>query len=361
MDKIEFDKMSGKNKKLYEALWKESDFSFGDVLEHTWYKNKFSSNSYSFSQASLLIDIFEIKGKYLFRKKYSMAISGSGGEDNKINTLHSSSLCALLHFYNVTEKNPLTIELKTHNNNDLPRKVKFTKSVFEFKSPVIGSPSNMDVVLSGVDVDSKENVVLFLESKFSEYLDAGKSSGISKDYLKNKYTEKLYKGLGELGLKTEDNKKNPDSKFDMVVKEGEKLFYIEGIKQMISHYCGIRNIIDGNYYDKEADEFRQTEIQDVVEGKIKNGAVVILGEIIFDFTDALKRRDEEKDAEKYEALKSRYAEKYKVLAEKMFNERCEQIHVLDKLLTYNEIFKNEKTSYNLPPRIKAFYYNNESD
>ncbi len=76
----------------------------------------------------------------------------------------------------------------------------FTESVFEYKSPVLDGkrhPSNIDVVLLGKDKDDKK-VALFLESKFSEYIDCqtkhGKSKdkktgdyiGINKGYLKNK-------------------------------------------------------------------------------------------------------------------------------------------------------------------------------
>ena len=123
----------------------------------------------------MLINIFNIKDSTLFEEKYKMAVGGSGNEGDKITTLHSSSLCALLHFYNV-EKHALTLEFKTKNNKngEIKRRVRFTKSVFEFKSPVIDNPSNMDVVLIGKDETSNEDVVLFLESKFAEYyLSAG--------------------------------------------------------------------------------------------------------------------------------------------------------------------------------------------
>ena len=95
-----------------------------------------------------------------------MAVGGSGNEGDKITTLHSSSLCALLHFYNV-ERHPLTLEFKTKNNKkvEIKRRVIFNKSVFEFKSPVIGNPSNMDVVLIGKDENTGKNIVFFLESK----------------------------------------------------------------------------------------------------------------------------------------------------------------------------------------------------
>ena len=180
MDKIDFDGMKKKNKALYQALWE--GVNFDAAVDQTWDKKykKYSSNSYSFSKASLLINIFNIKDSTLFEEKYKMAVGGSGNEGDKITTLHSSSLCALLHFYNVTEDNPLTMAING-------REIKFTDSIFEFKSRVIDNPSNMDVVLIGKNEKSYENVVLFLESKFAEYyLSAGTTCrGISKKYLDN--------------------------------------------------------------------------------------------------------------------------------------------------------------------------------
>ena len=87
----------------------------------------------------------------------AMACGGSGQEERRITTLHSSSLCALLFFYNVTDNHPLTIKgVGT-----------FKESVFEFRSPVRDEehPSCMDVVLIGEDEEHKP-LVLFLESKF---------------------------------------------------------------------------------------------------------------------------------------------------------------------------------------------------
>ncbi|MBR1696870.1 MAG: hypothetical protein IJ712_01405 [Anaerovibrio sp.] len=68
MDKIDFDGMTGKNKVLYEALWK--GVNFDAPIEQTWNVKyeKYSSNSYSFSKASLLINIFNIKNPTLFEK-----------------------------------------------------------------------------------------------------------------------------------------------------------------------------------------------------------------------------------------------------------------------------------------------------
>lgn len=85
---------------------------------------------------------------------YRQAVSGSGKEEEKITTLHSSSLLALLCFANITEENPLRIA-----------GTKYTKVWLEVKNRVFDNPSNIDIVLGNGGSD-----LLFIESKFTEYL-----------------------------------------------------------------------------------------------------------------------------------------------------------------------------------------------
>lgn len=51
-----------------------------------------------------------------WKYKYDQAVSGAGKEESKINTLHSSSLLALLCFSNVSHSNCLEIAGKVYNN-----------------------------------------------------------------------------------------------------------------------------------------------------------------------------------------------------------------------------------------------------
>ena len=361
MDKIDFDDMTGKNKVLYEALWK--GVNFDAPIEQTWNEKyeKYSSNSYSFSKASLLINIFNIKNPTLFETKYKMAVGGSGNEGDKITTLHSSSLCALLHFYNVTKDNPLTLTVNG-------REIEFIDSIFEFKSPVIDPryPSNMDVVLIGKEYkDNGKDVVLFLESKFAEYyLDAGTSSGeISNEYLNNKYTRPLYYDIGYLGKNLSQVKDNTRGKFTL---KSTETFYIKGIKQMISHYCGIRNLIDlvekgrnKDDVDKKYPYFegnnseKDEKIHDILMS-IKNGALVILGEIVFDhkignFKVPL-RGNERKECFKV------YSGKYGALAKEIasLTKDVPNFEIVTELLKYSDIKKIME--YKMEDKIKAFYY-----
>ncbi len=359
---IDLKSMDGRKKELYSALWGDFDFStINAVTERTrnLKDSKQSRNSYCFSgkmdkDGGLLTKIFGISNRDLFKEKFAMAVSGSGQELHKIGTLHSSSLCALLHFYNVTDENPLVLDLvlsdlKTDNKK---RKVEFTKSLFEVKSPVIINPSNMDVVLIGKDKESREDVVFFLESKFAEYyLYASKKSGdISNKYLYHKFSEPLLSNF--LRSATGMQIVHVDNDYFKLVS-GTEPFYIDGIKQMISHYTGIRNVLEHSYY-KETDAInaaKQKAVEDAInKGNEGKGAIVILGEIVFDnFVGDFKLRSGLKCGEIY-------SQKYEILAEeigKMIKkDKVERFEILKKELVYSLFMEN---NHKIEPNIRAFY------
>ena len=375
--KVDFEKMNNARKRaLYTAMWGEVDgFSIektgaSDQQENTD-KNDKTASSYRLSGSGdpdkIIINQFQIKAvdQKQFQEKYDMAVTGDGQEKKRITTLHSSSLCALLHFYNVTEKNSLTLTIKG-------REIKFIDSVFEFKSPVIDNPSNMDVVLIGKDKNSNKDVVLFLESKFAEYyLSAGPTCrGISKRYRDDGYyTAKLYEGTfleKKLGLEIEKPskvKKNPDSKFDLVSKEGENPFYIGGIKQMISHYCGIRNLldmfknaedIDTKYLYFEGNNSEKDKKISEILTLITKGALVILGQIVFDHKignfKVPSRGNERKECFKV------YSGKYEALAKEIasLTKDVPNFEIVTELLKYSDIKKIMEDK--MEDKIKAFYY-----
>lgn len=263
---IDFNNMK-RNKEIYESMWAELP---------DWFKVEGKgSDSYQFSDiltatknacADGLADLFGISERTLFREKFRQSCSGNGDELSKITTMHSSSLCALLFFYNVTDGHPL--ELKIDGKNCV-----FNYSGFEYKNKVIGrgGASNVDVVLLGNEKGGNGNtpVVLFLESKFSEvYVEIRNiSSKISKKYIMNKYGDEIYNSLkARLNYRLEEYDK------DNFVIESTYPCYLEGIKQMISHYIGVRNLCD-----KRVCDARQ-EVYDAIKG----GAKVYLGSILYD-------------------------------------------------------------------------------
>ena len=166
------------------------------------------------------------------RGLFEAATSGDGNEKSRILTLHSSSLLAFLCFNGVAN-HPITID-----------GIVYDEVMFEVKNDVIdaslGKPSNIDVLLMG---DNRKKL-LFLESKFTEYLSGGKVT------LSNKYRD-LYIKLQKLNLpfnikfinvlqESDNSHKEPD------IKEGIRLYteektseYLHGIKQAFSHLLGI--------------------------------------------------------------------------------------------------------------------------
>lgn len=166
------------------------------------------------------------------RGLFEAATSGDGNEKSRILTLHSSSLLAFLCFYDVSN-HPITIDETEYN-----------EVMFEVKNDVIdaslGKPSNIDVLLMG---DNRKKL-LFLESKFTEYLSGGKVT------LSNKYRE-LYIKLQKLNLpfnikfinvlqESDNSHKETDIKQEIRLYTGEKTSeYLGGIKQAFSHLLGI--------------------------------------------------------------------------------------------------------------------------
>lgn len=157
---IDTTNMTKKSGYLYKTMWGNLKSEFPVVKT-----NGNSVNSYSFSNisttyentcSSRLIELFEITDKDLFKEKFHQSCGGSGNEIQRIGTLHSSALCALLFFYNITENHPITLTVEG-------KECVFIHSRFEFKNAVIKNPSNMDDTLAVsllsrlvADLDTKE-------------------------------------------------------------------------------------------------------------------------------------------------------------------------------------------------------------
>ena len=332
-DTINVEELKNENKKLiYKHLWDNKHLGFNVIIKGVTdpsYEFEFAGKSFFDFIGEAIADNFGINDKKLFVEKFNMACSGTGEEINKITTLHSSSLCSLLFFFNVTESHPIRLP-------GLDNYV-FTDSYFEYKNKVIGFPSNIDVVLLGKNERTKENVILFLESKFSEYITgvtkANKKYEIGKSYFdKDCVSEPIYDAL------IQDNffelEKGP--KFYLIARS-EK--YIEGIKQMISHYYGVRNFINDEYYEKDNPCNEKIKKHEPTE--------ILLGEILFDnFSEDIKGH----------YLKN-YEEDYCKLAE-IINKQPKELNnksfkMLEKSLHYSDLENICLSDY---PIIKHFYF-----
>ena len=346
--------------KVYSNMWSDDSRIPGKIC-NTYYPKyeQDSNNSYSFEIPDLsskylttakelskeekeaiadqLILNFKIdyEEKDDFKGKLISACSGSGGEGAKITTLHSSSLCAFLFFYKVSDTKPLNIDINGNN-------VAFFKVLFEYQNTVIEgrNPSNVDIVLIGKDNKNKD-IILFLESKFSEYLTA-KQANVALEYIKqypNIYNPKDPTFLDAIGFEFKKNKKD-GSFIHQIEREGkiENFYnigpkqgsvYSEGIKQMISHYLGIKN-----YLEKENKRHDKRPLPK---------AEIYLAEIIFDFAFGKAKKCLEK-----------YTNAYKALAKEL-NKLNKGINVLEKPLLYS-LFR-EKDFIN--PTIRKFYFGEE--
>lgn len=199
-----------------------------------------------------LIEIFDIKDKDIFRSKFNEAVSGDGHELLNMLTIWSSSLCALLCFYNVNN-NPLHITINYEGKNI---ECCFREVYFEVKNKVLKNPSNVDVVL----IDRENKVILFLESKFAEYLEYDKVDipDSYKNYLKDISREELFNFIKDDSVKR----------------------YNYGLKQLLTHYIGLYNFTNDKLYKYEDSDNRK-EVLDFYS-KNCDDCKVFLQEIVFD-------------------------------------------------------------------------------
>ncbi len=314
-------------------------------------------NSSSFAFTRCVGDVFGVCTQE-FQNAFFQVVSGKGQEINNIRTLHSSALLGLLCFYSINEENPLIIDMPFNNE-----KVKFefdrvefekTNTVFEAKYRIPSVLSSIDIALYGKANNKK--AVLYLESKFSEYLNVGDYSSADK---KKRY-EQFYKYLSGEDKKEDQNflkncgvsysytnKKNTeDGKLHINNTDENKQHYCEGLKQMVSHTIGAVN----------SDEERRE---------------IYLAPILFDFG---KLFDDPKDNAftDYCDVYGKFAAGLKNLRDKLTTSNCykdffpdnnnteaplvrnkNKLFISDKVLSYQEFFK--KTDFKLPLSVKEYY------
>lgn len=328
VNRIDLSELRNEKQVIYRDLWADKNFDFKIIKtgkKDFSYEFEFAGKNLVEFVGESVANNFGIDNekKTVFIEKFKMACSGTGDELKKITTLHSSSLCALLFFFDVDER-----PLKLHD-------VEFTKSFFEFKNKVIGYPSNIDVVLLGRNLKTNKKVLLFLESKFSEYITginkANSQYEIGSSYFKeNCFSAPIYKKMVSEGILIYNAEKSYFSSTD------DK--YIEGLKQIVSHYYGIRNFLDQKFYTKDNEHL--DEIRDY------GAEEYLLGEILFNnFNDELKQKyliPYEKD----------YNKLAKIINIQCENEKKTELRVLEDSLRYSDL----KDYISVFPKIHDFYF-----
>lgn len=271
-------------------------------------------------QFETIRNTFKIKkDKY---KLFKQAVGGSGSEWKEINQLNSSTLLAFLCFQSVSKDTPLHIVLGN-------REIEFTTVSFEQKNCLPKSTSgrfkkshpasNMDIVL----MDANKEFELNLESKFTEYFTSQKAFSVANYY--GEQYDFLFKDQHMSSSIKYCHDGKPDynnCRWETLDDEGH---YIEGIKQMVSHYLALRQ-------RKKRDEFRHRRIY--------------LGELLFDFND---KRAHSKENDEFTDYKKCHYELYKRLS------HSSEITYIGKLLTYQKIFSLQGNSSLLTPAVKSFY------
>ncbi len=271
-----------------------------------------SDNSYSFSlsgneeRKQRIESIFEVDLSKIPNNKI----------DKRITTLHSSALAVLLCFHNISSNNPLEVKI-----ND--QTYKFTEFKLEFPNQCKknGGRSKIDIALFNED----KSVVLFLEAKFSEYLESG-CKKISEQYK----DEPLFTSANILpdylyltGI--EDQKP-----LQLLSKNRGQGRYREGIKQILCHCIG------ANHYIQKKKE-KNVEIKNV-----------FIGALLFDFGDVSKE------------LFVDYCNMYSDLAKKInsWSDKEPELELVNKVITYQELFSsknNENNSRILSSKVKCYY------
>ncbi len=351
---MQFKNVTGKNKVIYEGMW--GKFEFPEVLKIEPTSNG-KSTTYKIAgepgvNGETIQKAFSINNKELFENQYHKVVSGNGDEAKKILTLHSSSRCAILCFYHIDSTHTVTLNL---NGRD----VEFNFSTFEFKNPVIGYPSNMDVVL----VSSDRKVVLFLESKFSEYyINATKHSAhISKSYEEYEFSKQFYTSemLNFLEIRkeyvtvTKKDKGGEEKQQEVMVlfSMDDSEIYLDGFKQMISHYVGVRRRLSGACIKSDVENDIATTILDVIK---KPDSKVYLGEILFDTFTIPNDCNDELHPKK---MLEKYSELYHKLAKAM-NQQIKLDGIQDKFevlpfdLKYSEFMR---CNPHIEPATLSFY------
>ena len=160
-----------------------------------------------------------------FKKAFKIATEGQGGEISKVNSLISSALLPLLVFFRLFG-NKENISIRW-NLPGIEEEVIFDRCFYEVRNEVIKLPSCADVVL----YSSTQNIMLFLESKFTEIYTLETKKKYGKGYI-DLYKQEQIKDALTPKLRVTSNKDN-------LILESDNPCYIEGIKQTISHLIGL--------------------------------------------------------------------------------------------------------------------------
>lgn len=261
-------------------------------------------------------ETYGLKNDDILEYHLTRLFSGSGNEASHFTAKDSSSrLCFLCFFWWMRNGG-----LEFPGIND----VKFSKCFFEAKNTVLKSPSNVDVLL----VSEDEGTLLYLESKFTEYVrDAKTACTLGESYFKQDELNVLMSSLKESNIIEKGESAVPHR----VTSEP----YPSGIKQIISHFIGV---------------CKGPAKQELEYGQLnnlwKNANKIYLGSILYQFSDPV-----------FLAYSQCHEQLAKVLNKRTFGDNATKIEVIGKPFTYQEIAR----THPLPDKVAQDYLLGKSE
>lgn len=152
---------------------------------------------------------------------------------------------------------------------------KYTECLFEVRNEVINLPSCIDVILVEYNKDNEVDSILFLESKFTEYLeDIKDKKEYGKSYIPLYEKEEIRESLKQGKILVED--KNEEN----LILTSDFRIYIEGIKQSISHLIGL--VKGPKIYENEPkNQYYPKQYQTKYINLFEKSKVLFYGSILF--------------------------------------------------------------------------------
>ncbi|MGN0210835.1 MAG: hypothetical protein ACI391_06945 [Muribaculaceae bacterium] len=313
--------------KTKQSIAKDLERVFPNEVEPTCEKTEWSKafKAKEGEEFATLQRIFSVSAAA--RGLFDAAASGGGHEKRRILTLHSSALLAFLCFNDVAN-HPITITI------DGDRTV-YDEVMFEVKNDVInasGGKSNIDVLLMG----ENRKKLLFLESKFTEYLSGGKVVFSLGKY--GQFYDRLSDKLPFEVSKLPTHEPDKAHKLCLSASPGKRTTdYLEGIKQAFSHLLGLAT-------GPASEQAQGNEAYD--QSLLDNASEIKFASIVFNC-------DNDK-FEKYNALYKSVFENSDAIKEaikEVLNKRELNVTIVPQLLQYQEVFQDNF----LPKPVRDFY------
>lgn len=312
-------------------------------------------NDHQFFDSTILArkyaKLFGINPDKNWIEAFRIVTEGQGGEISKINSLISSSLLSLLVFHKLFNNANSNISIKIPD--DAVRNYRFNRCFYEIRNKVITSPSCVDVVL----YSENDNILLFLESKFTEYFSVHKKKDYGQGYI-SLYKDYLQNALsGYIEIEDELN----GEKRLLLKSSDKKPIYIEGIKQTISHLIGlVRGPYEGGggyypepYYTEYNKIFKDPEVK------------LYYGTILYDPTRIMPKCDQYVSFNSlYQNIIAGHASEIlkgicdwndKINKDANSESKSKSITILKSPITYQSLFENGINDSLLTNEVKDFY------